>query len=169
MWFQELSEPASLIYILNSWVFISVQRNAVTGFIHVREMSRKFKFFKVREFSGNSVICQGKMKFCKNVWEFYILTWWNWNVWSRCICFLLFFFFFVKFIKFSAPILSGKFEFVSWKCQGIVREFLVSSKCMNSVSLKKCLYSQNGWFVCKFCNSFVTSLKFIWTSGFLYI
>ena len=26
-------------------------------------------FFKVRELSGNSVICQGKMKFCKNVRE----------------------------------------------------------------------------------------------------
>ena len=31
--------------------------------------------------------------------------------------------FFAKFIKFSAPILSGKFEFVSGKCQGIVRDF----------------------------------------------
>ena len=29
-------------------------------------------FFKVRELSGNSVMCQGKMKFCKNVREFYI-------------------------------------------------------------------------------------------------
>ena len=26
-------------------------------------------FFKVRELSGNSVMCQGKMKFCKNVRE----------------------------------------------------------------------------------------------------
>ena len=33
--------------------------------------------------------------------------------------------FFAKFIKFSAPILSGKFDFVSAKCQGIVREFLL--------------------------------------------
>ena len=31
--------------------------------------------------------------------------------------------FFAKFIKFSAPVMSGKFEFVSGKCQGIVREF----------------------------------------------
>ena len=34
---------------------------------------------------------------------------------------------FAKFIKFSAPVLSGKFEFVSGKCQGI----LVSLTCMN--------------------------------------
>ena len=26
-------------------------------------------FFQVRELSGNSVMCQGKMKFCKNVRE----------------------------------------------------------------------------------------------------
>ena len=26
-------------------------------------------FFKVRELSGNSVMCQGKIKFCKNVRE----------------------------------------------------------------------------------------------------
>ena len=36
-------------------------------------------------------------------------------------------FLFAKFIKFSAPILSGKFEFLSGKCQGI----LVSPTCMN--------------------------------------
>ena len=29
----------------------------------------KLNFFKVRELSGNSVTCQGKMKFCKNVRE----------------------------------------------------------------------------------------------------
>ena len=91
-----------------------------SGFIRVREMSGKFKFFQgqgiVKEFcdvSGKNEIlqkCQG------NVREFYILAWWSWDVWSRCI-------FFAKFIKFSAPILSGKFEFVSGKCQGIVREF----------------------------------------------
>ena len=40
-----------------------------SGFIHVREMSGKFIFFKVRELSGNSVMCQGKMKFCKNLRE----------------------------------------------------------------------------------------------------
>ena len=158
MWFQELSEPASLIYILNSWVFISVQRNAVTGFIHVREMSGKFKFFQgqgiLREFcdmSGKDEILQK----CLGILHFNLMK-------LECLIPMYFFFFFfccffffVKFIKFSAPILSGKFEFVSWKCQGIVREFLVSSKCMNPVSLKKCLYSQNGWFVSKFTNSFV--------------
>ena len=37
--------------------------------------------------------------------------------------------FFAKFIKFLAPVRSGKFEFVSWKCQGI----LVSPKCMKPV------------------------------------
>ena len=35
------------------------------GFIHIREMSGNFFFFKVRELSGNSVMCQGKMKLCK--------------------------------------------------------------------------------------------------------
>ena len=33
---------------------------------NVREI---FFFFKVRELSENSVMCQGKMKFCKNVGE----------------------------------------------------------------------------------------------------
>ena len=32
-------------------------------------MSGKFIFFKMRELSGNSVMCQGKMKFCKIVRE----------------------------------------------------------------------------------------------------
>ena len=36
-----------------------------TGFIRVREMSGKFSFFKVRELSGNSVMCQGKLYFAK--------------------------------------------------------------------------------------------------------
>ena len=31
--------------------------------------------------------------------------------------------FFAKYIKNSAPLLSGKFKFVSGKCQRIVREF----------------------------------------------
>ena len=35
--------------------------------------------------------------------------------------------FFTEFIKFSAPVMSGNFEFVSGNCQGI----LVSPKCMN--------------------------------------
>ena len=39
-------------------------------------MSGKFDFFMMRELPGNSVMCQGKMKFCKkcqgNVREFYI-------------------------------------------------------------------------------------------------
>ena len=42
---------------------------------------------------------------------------------SQCI-------FFAKFIKFSALILSGKFELTSGKCQGI----LVSPICMNPES-----------------------------------
>ena len=33
---------------------------------NVREISF---FFKVRELSGNSVMCRGKIKFCKNVRE----------------------------------------------------------------------------------------------------
>ena len=36
---------------------------AITGLIHVREMSGNFFFSR----SGNSVMCQGNMKFCKNV------------------------------------------------------------------------------------------------------
>ena len=51
----------------------------------------------------------------------------SWDVWSRCIFlfffFFFFFFFFAKFVKFSAPVMSGKFEFVSGKCQGIVKKF----------------------------------------------
>ena len=63
------------------------------------------KNFKVREFcdvSGKNEILQK----CKGIIHF----------WSRCI-------FFAKFVKFLAPVISGKFEFVSGKCQGIVREF----------------------------------------------
>ena len=41
-------------------MFLLRNKKAITGFIHI---------FKVRELSGNSVICQGKMKFCKNVRE----------------------------------------------------------------------------------------------------
>ena len=37
--------------------------------IRVREMSGKFKFFQGQELSGNSVMCQGKMVFCKNFRE----------------------------------------------------------------------------------------------------
>ena len=32
-------------------------------------MSRKFNFFQGQGIVGNSVMCQGKMKFCKNVRE----------------------------------------------------------------------------------------------------
>ena len=39
-----------------------------------------------------------------------------------------------EFIKFLAPILSGKFEFTSGKCQGI----LIFPKCMNPVNVKPC-------------------------------
>ena len=84
----------------------------------------KFKFFQgqgiVREFfdmSGKNEIlqkCQG------NVRKFYISACWNWDVWSRC-------FLFANFIKFSAPVPWGKFEFVSGNCLGI----LVSPKCLN--------------------------------------
>ena len=35
------------------------------GFIRVREMSGKLNFFKVRELSGHSVMCQGKRNFAK--------------------------------------------------------------------------------------------------------
>ena len=39
-------------------------------FIHVREISEKFIFFKVKELSENSVICQGKLNFAKKFREF---------------------------------------------------------------------------------------------------
>ena len=38
-------------------------------------------------------------------------------------CLVPMYLFFAKFIKFSAPVMSGKFEFVSGKCQGVVREY----------------------------------------------
>ena len=88
----------------------------ISGFIHVREMLGKFFFSR----SGNSVMCQGKMKFCKkcqgNVMEFYISARLSRNVWSRFI-------FLAKFIKFPALILSWKFEFTTGKSQENVREF----------------------------------------------
>ena len=34
-------------------------------------MSGKFNFFKVRELSGNFMLCQGKLNVCLNVREFY--------------------------------------------------------------------------------------------------
>ena len=40
-----------------------------SGFIHIRENSGRFIFFKPKELSGNSVMFQGKMKFCKDVRE----------------------------------------------------------------------------------------------------
>ena len=40
-----------------------------TRFIHAREMAGKFGFFKVRKLSGNYVMCQKRMKFCKNIRE----------------------------------------------------------------------------------------------------
>ena len=105
--------------------------STLSGFIHVREMSGKFNFFQgqgiVREFCDVSGKNESLQKCQGNVREFYILTWWSWNVWPRCI-------FFAKFKKFSAPILSGKFEFVSGKCQGI----LVCPKCMNPVCHTAC-------------------------------
>ena len=41
------------------------------------DMSGLFFYFKVRELSGKSVMCQGKVKFYKNVREFYISAWWS--------------------------------------------------------------------------------------------
>ena len=101
-----------------------MQRNAVTGFIHVREMSGKFKFFQgqgiLREFcdmSGKDEIlqkCLGILHFNLMKLECLIPMYLFFCLFV-CFFFLFFFclFFFVKFIKFSAPILSGKFEFVS--------------------------------------------------------
>ena len=43
-----------------------------SGFIRVREIRGILFFFKVRELSWNFILCQGKMKFCQNVREFYI-------------------------------------------------------------------------------------------------
>ena len=84
-----------------------------TGFLHVREMSEKFTFFSR---SGN---CQGIL-WCEilqkcqwKVREFYILTWWSWNVWSQCI-------FFAKFIKFFG---SNTVREILNLSQGNVREF----------------------------------------------
>ena len=79
-------------------------------------------FFKVRELSGNYVMGQGRMKFCKNIKEM------SGNFTFQPDEAGMFGIFLAKLIKFSATILSGKFEFVSGKCQGI----LVSPKCMNS-------------------------------------
>ena len=110
-WYGDLLWDCSNANGLISSIFDRVQGLYTSG-----KCQGNLIFFKVRELSGNSVMSKGKMKFCKNVREFYILTWWSWNVWSWCI-------FFAKFIKFLAPILPGKFEFVSGKCQGIVREF----------------------------------------------
>ena len=39
----------------------------MAGFIQVKEMSGNLFFFKVRELSGNSVMCQGKMKFLQKM------------------------------------------------------------------------------------------------------
>ena len=76
---------------------------------------RNSDFFKVRELSGNSVMCWGKMKFCNNVMEM------SGNFTFQADeagMFGPYVSFFAKFIKFSPPVLSGKFEFVSGKCQG---------------------------------------------------
>ena len=57
--------------VLYVCVFVCVP---FTRYMHVREMSGIFFFFfffffKVRELSGNSVMCQGKTKFCNHVRE----------------------------------------------------------------------------------------------------
>ena len=68
-------------------------------------------------------MCQVEMKFCKNVREMsgnFTFQPDEAGIFGPDVSF------FAKFIKFSAPILSGKFEFVremSGNCQGIVREF----------------------------------------------
>ena len=72
-------------------------------------------FFKVREFcdmSGKDEIlqkCLGILHFNLMKLECLIPMY----LFFCCFFFVFFFFFFVKFIKFSVPILSGKFEFVS--------------------------------------------------------
>ena len=76
--------------------------------------------FKVKELSANSGICQGKMKCCKNVREM------SENFAFRPDEARMFgprYIFLAKFIKFPALILSWKFEFMSGKSQGNVREF----------------------------------------------
>ena len=74
--------------------------------------------------SGNSVLCQGKMKFCKNLREMSG----NFTFWpDEARMFGPRYVFLAKFIKFPALILSWKFDFTSRKSQGI----LVNSKCMN--------------------------------------
>ena len=47
----------------NMWI-LPLQGSYVSG-----KCQGNLNFFKVRELSGNSVMCQGKMKFCKNVRE----------------------------------------------------------------------------------------------------
>ena len=64
-------------------------------------------------------MCQGKMKFCKNVRE----KSGNFTFQPDEDSMLSNVFFLAKFIKFVVPILSGKFEFTSEKSQGNVREF----------------------------------------------
>ena len=109
MWWGYTSKSA---YVYVGW-FRGV---SLQGSYMSEKCQGNLNFFKVREFcdvSGKNEILQK----CKGiVREFHISVWWRWDVWSGCV-------FFAKFIKFLAPILSGKFEFVSEKCQGIVREF----------------------------------------------
>ena len=76
-------------------------------------MSGKLKFFQgqgiVREFcdvSGKNEILQK----CQGILHFSL---------TKLGC-LVPMYLFAKFIKFSAPVLSGKFEFVSGNCQGIL-------------------------------------------------
>ena len=63
---------------------------------------------------------QGKKKFCKNVRKMsgnFTFQPDEAVMFGPDVSVLL------NFIKFLAPVLSGKFEFMSGKCQGIVREF----------------------------------------------
>ena len=45
---------------MSLWMFL---------FSRVHTRQGNLKFFKVRELSGNFIICQGKMNFCQNVRE----------------------------------------------------------------------------------------------------
>ena len=58
-----------LIQIRMLWNMLSDQGLHCQGSYTSGKCQGNLIFFKVRELSGNSVMCQGKMKFCKNVRE----------------------------------------------------------------------------------------------------
>ena len=82
-------------------------------------MSGKFKFFQGQGIVG--------ILWCQGILHFSLM---------KLGCF-----FFAKFIKFLAPILSGKFEFVSGNCRGI----LVSPTSMNPEHTKE--GNSKIWFI----------------------